>query len=77
MDRLYKFLLPYYRLSEQQLGELYKNDPKKIENIDYNVGYLMKELGINLNFAPVVDVSYNKQGFMYKQQSLSLIILLL
>lgn len=68
VNRLKTIMRARYTLSEYQMGRLYYNNPGYAEYIYYNVGRVMNYLGINLNFAPEVDVAYNEQGFVNKQQ---------
>lgn len=52
-------------LSSQKLYEL--GDFDKIKEDTIEKSNLLKELGLNLNLAPVVDVSTNKDDYMYER----------
>lgn len=52
-------------LSAQELGEM--NDFGFTDRHAQTLGEYLKELGINLNFAPVVDLAVNSDNFIYKR----------
>lgn len=52
--------------SQQSLGE--KNDPARTAKQGHLIATTLGGLGINVNFAPVVDLATNRQGAIAKKQ---------
>lgn len=56
----------YENISPKELGSA--NDLNKTSQYSESLGQFLKSLGINLNFAPVVDLAVNPDNFIYKRE---------
>ena len=49
--------------SQNQIGTIYRNDPKTAKKIayyfSYLIGYELKNIGIDINYSPVADIFFN------------------
>lgn len=61
----------YTRLTTRKVGDVYADDPQEglriLKQRSLTIAQWLKELGINMNLAPVLDMSGDPTSFIYKR----------